>query len=157
MQIQQNELRALLQEIGQAERTGFFERMFQDDCSQPGELPTAAGLLQSIRPEMSLKKSFFLKIYGYSQTAPEYAAQAVERLQTAGCSKAPEYYKNTVLEYQRKKAEERRSVVVRMPENTTKGGKWVWIPNREQQKQAKIEDLQQKSDSELLNLLQKLN
>lgn len=40
-----------------------------------------AELLESIRPRMKLDKNFFLRIYGYSITTPEFAAEALDKLE----------------------------------------------------------------------------
>lgn len=40
-----------------------------------------AELLESIRPGMKLDKNFFLRIYGYSITTPEFAASALDKLE----------------------------------------------------------------------------
>lgn len=62
--------------------------------------PSREELLQSIRPEMKLNKNFFLRIYGYSITTPEFAAEALDKLEAAGCSKAHTYYDKIVKEYE---------------------------------------------------------
>lgn len=59
-------------------------------------------LLQGIRPNMKLDKTFFLKIYGYEISFPGFADKAVKALEDAGCSKAREYYEMSIGEYQAK-------------------------------------------------------
>lgn len=57
-------------------------------------------LLQSIRPDMTLTKAFFMRIYGYEITWPGFAEVALQRLEEIGCSKAREYYGGFVAEYE---------------------------------------------------------
>lgn len=42
-------------------------------------MPSREELLQNIQPGMKLDKNFFLRIYGYSITTPEFTAEALER------------------------------------------------------------------------------
>lgn len=57
-------------------------------------------LLQSIQPNMRLDKNFFMRIYGYELTWPGFAKMALDKLETAGCSKAGEYYLKFTSEYE---------------------------------------------------------
>lgn len=57
-------------------------------------------LLQSIRPDMTLTKAFFMRIYGYEITWPGFAEVALQRLEEFGCSKAREYYSGFVADYE---------------------------------------------------------
>ena len=63
-------------------------------------------LLQSIRPDMTLTKAFFMRIYGYEITWPGFAEVALQRLEEIGCSKAREYYGGFVAEYEAQDAAE---------------------------------------------------
>lgn len=67
-------------------------------------------LLESIRPGMRLDRHFFLRIYGYELTWPGSAEEAIRKLEGAGCSKAREYYDQTVAEYQSRRDRELRPV-----------------------------------------------
>lgn len=58
-------------------------------------------LLQSIRPGMKLDRAFFLKIYGYELTWPGFRETAINALESAGCSRAQEYYDSVVGEYEK--------------------------------------------------------
>lgn len=62
--------------------------------------PSRESLLASIRPGMRLDRDFFLKVYGYSVTRPEYKNGALAKLQRAGCSKAHEYYNRIISKYE---------------------------------------------------------
>ena len=63
-------------------------------------------LLQSIRPDMTLTKAFFMRIYGYEITWSGFAEVALQRLEEIGCSKAREYYGGFVAEYETQDAAE---------------------------------------------------
>mgnify|MGYP005794255469 FL=1 len=58
---------------------------------------------------MRLYKSTFLKIYGYDITTPGFAEDALTRLEFLGCSRAREYYRAVVLEWQYGHDKEMRS------------------------------------------------
>lgn len=56
--------------------------------------------LQSIQPGIKLTKDFFLQIYGYGITRPEFVNQALEKLEKMGCLKAKQYYETVVEKYE---------------------------------------------------------
>lgn len=70
-------------------------------------------LLASIKPDMKLDRTFFLKVYGYEISYPGFKDIAIKALKDAGCSKAEEYYHMVVSEYERKRDEELRPVARR--------------------------------------------
>lgn len=57
-------------------------------------------LISSIKPDMKLTKDFFKRIYGYEISYPGFSGQAIAALETAGCSKAQQYYEEWVNEYE---------------------------------------------------------
>ena len=116
-------------------------------------------LLQSIQPGMRLErldKNFFLKIYGYELTWPGFAEVALTKLQGAGCNKARNYYTCIVVEYQYND----ESVLKNVAEWYVKQDFYGKKVNESRKKQQEAEqmkmDLHQKSDRELLTLLQNL-
>lgn len=120
-------------------------------------MPSKEELLRSIQPDMKLDKAFFLKVYGYEITRPGFAETAIKALEDAGCSKAREYYDSVVGEYEKGYREQMKEV-----------GKWYleecnkeWEKKRKEgevrRRQEIMRDLHQKSDRELLNLLQMLS
>lgn len=110
-------------------------------------------LLDNIRPDMKLSKGFFLKIYGYELTWPGFAENAIIKLEASGCRKAREYYTCIVAEYEYKHEKEMVEVAKWYRKQLERGEEpRVRQQETEQQKTA----LRQKSDRELLILLQKL-
>ena len=113
-------------------------------------------LLRSIQPGMRLDKNFFLKIYGYELTWPGFAEVALTKLQGAGCNKARNYYTCIVVEYQYND----ESVLKNVAEWYVKQDFYGKKVNESRKKQQEVElmkmDLPQKSDRELLTLLQSL-
>lgn len=78
-------------------------------------------LLESIRPDMKLSKGFFLKVYGYELTWPGFAEIAIVRLEASGCSKAREYYKRIVSEYEQEHEKEMKKVAEWYRKQTERG------------------------------------
>ena len=62
--------------------------------------PSKEELLASIRPDMKLTWDFFKRIYGNEITWPGFADKAIAKLKAAGCSRARDYYKTWVSEYE---------------------------------------------------------
>lgn len=113
-------------------------------------------LLRSIQPGMRLDKNFFLKIYGYELTWPGFAEVALTKLQGVGCNKARNYYTCIVVEQQYND----ESVLKNVAEWYVKQDFYGKKVNESRKKQQEVElmkmDLHQKSDRELLTLLQSL-
>ena len=105
-------------------------------------------LLASIRPDMKLNRAFFLKVYGYEITWPGFADTALEALTAAGCSKAAEYYKKVVDEYEEAHQREVKEAVRQFMRNQEKRGDG---PRDSIEKK-----LQQMSNSELITYLENL-
>lgn len=118
-------------------------------------------LLQSIRSDMKLDRAFFLRVYGYEISFPGFKDIAIKALNDAGCSRAEEYYNRIVSEYEQKQAESIRPVAQALQKQwDADWKKFVKEYERKEgegvRKQEKILDLRQKSDRELLNLLQNM-
>lgn len=136
-----------------AELGGEFDGIFKRQQADAPELPTKESLLESINPDMKLYKSTFKRIYGYELSYPGFAEEALAKLESAGCCKAREYYSSFVTEYENehekemvKVAEWYRKELERSEEPRT----------RQQETEQRKTALHQKSDRELLILLQKL-
>lgn len=113
-------------------------------------------LLQSIRPGMRLDKSFFLRIYGYELTWPGFAEVALIKLQGAGCDKARNYYTCIVAEYEYNNEKVLRNVAEWYIKQDYYGKKVNESRKRQQEVEQLKMNLRQKSDRELLILLQNL-
>lgn len=67
-------------------------------------------LLQSIQPDMKLTKDFFKRIYGYELSFPGFSNRAISALESAGRSKARQYYTDWINEYETKRDAELKEV-----------------------------------------------
>lgn len=112
-------------------------------------------LLQGIHPGMKLNKTYFLKIYGYEITWPGFKDIAISALESAGCSRAREYYDSIVSGYEKGYQGQIREV-----------GKWYqkkcekkWNELRmggDAGRKQEQENLQRMSNSDLIALLENL-
>lgn len=114
-------------------------------------------LLQSIRPGMKLDKAFFMKVYGYEISFPGFSDEAIKALSDAGCSRAREYYNKAVSEYEKKHDEEMKEVAAWYRKECEKQWQKKQMGGEEKRKWRIMQDLHQKNDRELLDLLQMLN
>ena len=105
--------------------------------------------MQSIRPDMTLTKAFFMRIYGYEITWPGFAEVALQRLEIMGCSKARNYYSCIVAEYEPNREEELKEVASWYAEECRK--EW----DRKVGEQQRAEKLDNMSTEELLTLLRR--
>lgn len=146
-----DEAAEMLSCMEQAERSGMFDTLF---CREQVVIEVPASqerLLQSISPDMKLTKGFFRKIYGYELSFPGFREQAINALDTAGCTMARAYYNNIIGEYQRTTEESLKPVVASYLKECDQ--KWEQKQKRgeEQRKLRKIQLLSRKK--ELLKLL----
>ena len=123
-------------------------------------MPSRQELLNSIQPNMKLTKSFFMRIYGYEITWPGFAEQSLIELERVGCSKAREYYQRFISEYKQEHDEMMKSVAEwyrkQCDGDYKKKKKGSDVSRKLQEMEQLKEDLHQKSDRELLTLLQKI-
>lgn len=142
------------------EQSGELDQLFKGEI-HPREGPDKEEFLHSFRTGMKLYKSTFLKIYGYELSYPGFADKALDWMEMLGCSKARAYYSDIVAEYEHERDKGLKEVA------SWHKGDWdnileklKWKAVRESRKQQEAEqlkaDLQQKSDRELLTLLQML-
>lgn len=148
------------QQMEAAEQAGEFDRLFKGEI-HPREGPDKEEFLHSFSTGMKLYKSTFLKIYGYELTYPGYAEKALSWLEMLGCGNARAYYSGVVVEYEHQHEKEMKGAAAwyrKFCENRWERLKQEEV--RKLRKQQEVEqlkaDLQQKSDRELLNLLQRL-
>lgn len=151
------DIEKLIDDIDQAEQDGFFDDMFM--CVSQGETRkvTAPDILGEIHPDMKLTKYFFLRIYGKEITYPGFADTAIQALEEAGCSKARTYYETVVNDHQTKQEEALKEVSEWYRRKVHDDFLKLQKGSEELRKQEIMEDLHQKSDRELLNLLQSMS
>lgn len=160
MRVPKDEFDQLCAAYDAAEQAGEFDQLFKGEI-HPREGPNKETFLHSFSTGMKLYKSTFLKIYGYELSYPGYAEKALSWLEMLGCSKARAYYSGVVVEYEHQHEKELKSAAhwyKDQCENEWENMKRKAV--RESRKQQEAEqlkaDLQQKSDRELLTLLQRL-
>ncbi|WP_346664005.1 hypothetical protein [uncultured Merdimonas sp.] len=160
MRVSKDEFDQLCAAYDAAEQAGEFDQLFKGEI-HPREGPNKEEFLHSFSTGMKLYKSTFLKIYGYELSYPGYAEKALAWLEMLGCSKARAYYSGVVVEFEHQHEKELKSAAhwyKDQCENEWENMKRKAV--RESRKQREVEhlkaDLQQKSDRELLILLQML-
>lgn len=142
-------------DVDAAEQSGGLDQLFKGEI-HPREGPNKEEFLHSFSTGMKLYKSTFLKIYGYELSYPGFSEKALAWLEMLGCSKARAYYSGVVAEYEHQHEKEMRGAAAwyRVQcENDKKEVRQDW--NQKEVEQLKA-DLHQKSDRELLTLLQRL-
>ena len=148
-------------EMDALNQSGELDQLFK---GEPRALDQQAGrepLMRSLRPDVKLYKSTFKKILGYDITTPGFAEDALTRLEILGCSRAREYYEAVRSEWQQEHDTQMKSVAhwyKGQCENEFENMKRKAVrESREEQEVEQLRaDLQQKSDRELLTLLQRL-
>ena len=148
-------------ELDAAEQSGELDGIFKGEPRTPDQLTGREPLMRSLRPDVKLYKSTFKKILGYDITTPGFAEDALTRLEILGCSRAREYYEAVRSEWQQEHDAQMKSAAhwyKGQCENEFENMKRKAV--RESRKEREAEqlkaDLQQKSDRELLTLLQML-
>ena len=144
----------------QAEQSGELDEMFLGEC-QPSEQSGETGrepFLAALSPGMRLFKSTFKKILGYEMTWPGFAEEALSRLEEMGCTRAREYYETVRSECQQEHDRMKKSVAEWYSGETERK---VVRESRTEKEAEQLKEqlragLQQKSDRELLTLLQRL-
>lgn len=88
-------------DMEEADLNGTLRDMFKGGCREPpAERTSREKLYESIKPDMRLFASLFIKIFGYEQTTPGFAKIALSRMEILGCSNAKNYYTCIVAEWQ---------------------------------------------------------
>ena len=140
---------------------GELDQLFKGQPRAPDQQTGRKPFLHSFSCDMKLYKSTFMKILGYDITTPGFAEDALARLEILGCSRAREYYEAVRAEWQQEHdaqmkgaAEWSRDQWANEWENMKR--KAVRESRKEREAEQLKADLQQKSDRELLILLQRL-
>lgn len=148
-------------EMDAAEQSGELDGLFKGEPRAPDQQTDREQLTRSLRPDVKLYKSTFKKILCYDITTPGFAEDALTRLEILGCSRAREYYEAVRSDW-RKEHDAQMNGVARWYRKQCEN-EWENMKRRavrESRKEQEAEqvkaDLQQKSDRELLILLQKL-
>lgn len=111
--------------------------------------------LEAAKQSGKLDKNTFKKILGYEMTWPGFAEDALTRLEELGCSRAREYYEAVRSGWQQEHEQQMRNVAEWYRKQNFDRKK-VREPRMEKEAEHLKSDLQQRSDRELLILLQKL-
>ena len=148
-------------EMEAAEQSGELDQLFKGEPRAPDQPTGRKPFLHSFTCDMKLYKSTFMKILGYDITTPGFAEDALTRLEILGCSRAREYYETVKAEWQQEHDAQMKSVAHWYKEQwenqfENMKRKAVRESRKEQEAEQVKADLQQKSDRELLILLQKL-
>lgn len=148
-------------EMDAAEQSGELDGIFKGEPRAPDQPTGRKPFLHSFSCDMKLYKSTFKKILGFELTTPGFAEEAITRLEEQGCSRAREYYEAVRSEWQQEHDAQMKNVAhwyrgqcENEFENMKR--KAVRESRKEQEAEQLKADLQQKSDRELLILLQKL-
>lgn len=118
--------------------------------------PSKEELLASIKPDMVLTKRFIKRIYGYGVTDASFPDRAIAALEAAGCSKARQYYESWVNEYEAAHNADLKEAAHWYRQECERERKKGQKEGEERRKQNIMQDLHQRSDRELLSLLQTL-
>ena len=148
-------------ELEAAEQSGELDGIFKGEPRAPDQPTGREPFLHSFSCDMKLYRSTFKKIFGYDITTPGFAEDALTRLEFLGCSRAREYYEAVRSEWQQEHDVQMKSVAhwyKGQCENEFENMKRKAVrESREEQEVEQLRaDLQQKSDRELLTLLQRL-
>ena len=157
MKTPEHELGRIWTDMETMERSGELDRMFKGDIPV-ARSSTRETFKETIKPSMKLTKRTFLNILAYDISTPGYADEMLTRMELPGCANARNYYAAVKIEWEYYHEKEMKSAA-----------EWYRKQNferkevndlRRQEKQQEAEqlraDLQQKSDRELLTLLQRL-
>lgn len=148
-------------ELEAAEQSGELDGIFKGEPRAPDQPTGRKPFLHSFSCDMKLYKSTSMKILGLDITTPGFAEEALTRLEILGCSRAREYYEAVKAEWQQEHDAQMKSVAhwyKGQCENEFENlkRKAVRESRKEQEAEQLKADLRQKSDRELLTLLQRL-
>lgn len=119
-------------------------------------MPSKQELLSSIQPGMKLTKEFMRRAYGYELSYPGFAEQALSALESAGCSKARQYYSDWVTAYEEACKAEIKPVAHWYRLECEKEWSEKQKEGEATRKQKELEYLQRMSNRDLIDLLGKL-
>lgn len=148
-------------EMAAAEQSGKLDQLFKREPRAPDQQTGREPFLNAFSCDMKLYKSTFKKILGYDIATPGFAEDALTRIEGLGCSRAREYYETVKAEWQQEHDAQMKSVAhwyKGQCENEFENMKRKAVrESRKKQEEEQLKaDLHQKSDRELLTLLQRL-
>lgn len=144
-------------DMAEADLAGDFTGMFKGECKSP-KLPTRQKFKESIKPGMKLTKRTFLNILAYDISTPGYADDMLARMELLGCTNARNYYAAIKVEweYNHEKIMKKCAEWLRKQDFERKEVSDLSNQKRKQEVELLKADLRQKSDRELLTLLQSM-
>lgn len=144
-------------DMAEAEMAGDFTGMFKGECKSP-KLPTRQKFKESIKPGMKLTKRTFLNILACDISTPGYADDMLARMELLGCTNARNYYAaiKAEWEYNHEKSMKNCAAWLRKQDFERKEVSDLSNQKRKQEVELLKADLRQKSDRELLTLLQSM-
>ncbi len=119
--------------------------------------PNRESLLALIQPGMKLTKEFLKRIYAFEISYPGFSEEAITALEGIGCVRAREHYTSWVKEYESKRDAELKEVAHWYRLECEKEWEKKVKEGEVRRRQEIMRDLHQKSDRELLDLLQMLS
>ena len=119
--------------------------------------PNRESLLALIQPDMKLTKEFLKRIYAFEISYPGFSEEAIAALEAVGCVRAREHYTSWVKEYESKRDAELKEVAHWYRLECEKEWEKKVKEGEVRRRQEIMRDLHQKSDRELLDLLQMLS
>lgn len=119
--------------------------------------PNRESLLALIQPDMKLTKEFLKRIYAFEIGYPGFSEEAIAALEAVGCVRAREHYTSWVKEYESKRDAELKEVAHWYRLECEKEWEKKVKEGEVRRRQEIMRDLHQKSDRELLDLLQMLS
>mgnify|MGYP006069004827 CR=1 FL=1 len=155
MRVPKDEFDQLCAAYDAAEQAGEFDQLFKGEI-HPVKGTNKEEFLHTFSTGMKLYKSTFLKIYGYELSYPGYAEKALAWLEMLGCSKARAYYSGVVVEFEHERDKGLKEVASWEKTAAINDKREVRQGWRQKEAEQLKADLQQKSDRELLILLQRL-
>lgn len=140
-----------------AEQSGNLADLFKGRCKGP-ELTDRQKFKETIKPGMKLYKNTFKKILGYELTTPGFADEVLDQLEALGCSHAREYYETVKNEWQQEYSSQMKNAAEWYRRQDFNRKEVNDLRKQEKQQEAELlkADLHQKSDRELLILLQNM-
>ena len=144
-------------DMAEADLAGDFTGMFKGECKSP-KLPTRQKFKESIKPGMKLTKRTFLNILAYDISTPGYADDMLARMELLGCTNARAYYAGVKAEWEHNHEKGMKNCAEWLRKQDFERKEVSDLSNQKRKQEVELlkADLRQKSDRELLTLLQSM-